>query len=138
REPAGLPDGRAAAGGATREARARTVARCAQNCAAQISGAPADHGFQPCLLHRSAPTARSTAADPRTCARARRGIHSRAGPVPVTLNSLRSEIRWAVEAAEDKQAVDITVLKLAGTGAFAEYFLLCSGQSHPQIQAIAD
>jgi ribosome-associated protein len=56
----------------------------------------------------------------------------------VTLNSLRSEIRWAVEAAQDKQAVDITALKLAGTGAFAEYFLLCSGQSHPQIQAIAD
>jgi ribosome-associated protein len=56
----------------------------------------------------------------------------------VKLNSLRSEIRWAVEAAQDKQAVDITVLKLAGTGAFAEYFLLCSGQSHPQIQAIAD
>ena len=56
----------------------------------------------------------------------------------MTLNSLRSEIRWAVEAAQDKQAVDITVLKLAGTGAFAEYFLLCSGQSHPQIQAIAD
>ncbi len=56
----------------------------------------------------------------------------------MTLNSLRSEIRWAVEAAQDKQAVDITALKLAGTGAFAEYFLLCSGQSHPQIQAIAD
>jgi ribosome-associated protein len=56
----------------------------------------------------------------------------------VTLNSLRSEIRWAVEAAQDKQAVDITVLKLSGTGAFAEYFLLCSGQIHPQIQAISE
>ena len=56
----------------------------------------------------------------------------------MTLNSLRSEIRWAVEAAQDKQAVDITVLRLSGTGAFADYFLLCSGQSHPQIQAIAD
>jgi ribosome-associated protein len=56
----------------------------------------------------------------------------------VTLNSLRTEVRWAAEAAQDKHAVDITVLKLSGTGAFAEYFLLCSGQSHPQIQAIAD
>jgi ribosome-associated protein len=56
----------------------------------------------------------------------------------VTLNSLRSEVRWAVEAAQDKQAVDITVLRLSGTGAFADFFLLCSGQSHPQIQAIAD
>ena len=38
------------------------------------------------------------------------------------LENLRSEIRWAVEAAQEKQAVDITVLKLPG--AFAEYFLL--------------
>jgi ribosome-associated protein len=54
----------------------------------------------------------------------------------VTLDNLRPEVRWAVEAAQEKQAVDITVLKL--TGAFAEYFLLCSGQSTPQLQAISD
>ena len=34
--------------------------------------------------------------------------------------------------------MDITVLKLAGVGAFAEYFLLCSGNSQPQIQAIGE
>jgi ribosome-associated protein len=56
----------------------------------------------------------------------------------VTSNSLRQEIRWAVEAAQDKQAVDITALKLSGAGAFVEYFLLCSGTSSPQIQAICD
>ncbi|MGA8367483.1 MAG: ribosome silencing factor [Candidatus Acidiferrales bacterium] len=56
----------------------------------------------------------------------------------MTLNPLRAEIRWAVEAAQDKQAVDITVLRLTGVGAFAEYFLLCSGRSHPQIQAIGE
>ena len=55
----------------------------------------------------------------------------------MTLEKLRPEIRRAVEAAQDKQAVDITVLKLAGA-AFAEYFLLCSGQSQPQIQAIGE
>ena len=54
----------------------------------------------------------------------------------MTSNSLRPEIRWAVEAAQDKQAVDVTVLNLSGAGAFAEYFLLCSGHSQPQIQAI--
>jgi ribosome-associated protein len=54
----------------------------------------------------------------------------------VKLDTLRPEIRWAVEAAQDKQAVDITVLKL--DGAFAEYFLVCSGQSTPQLQAIAE
>jgi ribosome-associated protein len=52
--------------------------------------------------------------------------------------NLRSEIRAAVEAAQDKQAVDITVLKLPGAGAFAEYFLLCSGRSQPQIKAISE
>ncbi len=56
----------------------------------------------------------------------------------MTINSLRPEIRAAVEAAQDKQAVDITVLNLSGAGAFAEYFLLCSGQSQPQIQAIGE
>jgi ribosome-associated protein len=54
----------------------------------------------------------------------------------VTVDNFRPEIRWAVEAAQEKQAVDITVLRL--TGAFAEYFLLCSGQSTPQLQAISD
>ena len=56
----------------------------------------------------------------------------------MTLDSLRKEVRWAVEAAQEKQAVDITVLKLAGAGSFAEYFLLCSGRSQPQIKAISD
>jgi len=53
-------------------------------------------------------------------------------------NSLRPEVLAAVEAAHDKQAFDVTVLKLTGTGAFAEYFLLCSGSSQPQLRAIAD
>jgi ribosome-associated protein len=56
----------------------------------------------------------------------------------VNLSSLRPEIRLAVEAAQDKQAESLTVLKLPGTGAFAEYFLLCSGQSQPQLRAIGE
>jgi len=56
----------------------------------------------------------------------------------VTQESLRPEIRWAVEAAQNKQAVDVTVLNFAGLGAFAESFLVCSGTSARQIQAIAE
>ncbi|HXX43843.1 MAG TPA: ribosome silencing factor [Candidatus Acidoferrales bacterium] len=41
-----------------------------------------------------------------------------------------------MEAAQDKQAVDVTVLKLVG--AFADYFLLASGRSQPQIKAISE
>jgi ribosome-associated protein len=51
-------------------------------------------------------------------------------------DTLRPELLWAVQAAQEKQAVDITVLKL--TGAFAEYFMLCSGHSTPQLRAISD
>jgi ribosome-associated protein len=54
------------------------------------------------------------------------------------LSSLRPEVRLAVEAAQDKQAGAITVLDLQGTGAFAEYFIVCSGESTPQLRAIAD
>jgi ribosome-associated protein len=54
----------------------------------------------------------------------------------VTQDTLRPEIRWAVEAAQDKQAIDITVLKLSG--AFADYFVLASGHSQPQIKAISE
>ncbi len=55
----------------------------------------------------------------------------------MTNKPLHAEILWAVEAAQDKQAVDVTVLNLSDAGAFAEYFLLCSGESTPQIHAIA-
>ena len=51
-------------------------------------------------------------------------------------DTLHPEILWSVEAAQDKQAGSITVLKLSG--AFAEYFLLCTGESTPQLQAISD
>ncbi|MGA9885081.1 MAG: ribosome silencing factor [Candidatus Acidiferrales bacterium] len=51
---------------------------------------------------------------------------------------LQPEVRAAVEAAQDKQASDITVLNLSSASAFADYFLLCSGQSSPQLHAIAE
>jgi ribosome-associated protein len=54
------------------------------------------------------------------------------------INSIDNDVRLAVEAAQDKQALDITVLNLREAGAFADYFLLCSGSSGPQIQAIGE
>ncbi len=54
------------------------------------------------------------------------------------LADLQPEVRAAVEAAQDKQASDITVLNLTGASAFADYFVLCSGQSAPQLHAIAE
>jgi len=54
------------------------------------------------------------------------------------MNSLDSDVRLAVEAAQDKQALDISVLDLRRSGGFADYFILCSGSSAPQMQAISD
>lgn len=56
----------------------------------------------------------------------------------MSLESLRPELRWAIEAAQNKQAMDVTVLNFAGLSAFVESFLVCSGTSARQIQAIAE
>ena len=44
----------------------------------------------------------------------------------------------AVEAASDKQAIDITLLDTQGVCSFADYFVICSGDSERQIKAIYD
>jgi len=43
-----------------------------------------------------------------------------------------------VEAASDKQASDIVLLDAQGVCSFADYFVVCSGDSERQIQAIFD
>ena len=45
-------------------------------------------------------------------------------------------VRLAAEAAQEKKAGAITVLDLSGLGAFTEYFVICTGYSTPQLQAI--
>jgi ribosome-associated protein len=56
----------------------------------------------------------------------------------VTAEPVRPELRWAIEAAQDKQAAAITLLDLSGLSAFTEAFLLCTGFSTPQVEAIAE
>jgi len=46
--------------------------------------------------------------------------------------------RKAVEAANDKQASNIVLLDARGVCSFADYFMICSGDSDRQIQAIYD
>ncbi|HKV23263.1 MAG TPA: ribosome silencing factor [Candidatus Acidoferrum sp.] len=52
------------------------------------------------------------------------------------LESLPQGVRLAVEAAQNKKASGITVLDLSGVGAFTDYFVICTGFSTPQVQAI--
>ena len=56
----------------------------------------------------------------------------------MTAHTLRPELRCAVEAARAKQAQDVALFDLRALGAFTDYFLVCTGLSHPQIGAIAD
>ena len=53
-------------------------------------------------------------------------------------DSLRRELRVAIEAALEKQAAEVTLLDLAGLSAFTDYFLLCTGFSARQVDAICD
>ena len=52
------------------------------------------------------------------------------------LESLPPGVRLAVEAAQEKKAAGITVLDLTAAGAFTDYFVVCTGFSTPQVQAI--
>src|SRR5437879_13228298 len=54
----------------------------------------------------------------------------------MTLESLPEGVLLAVEAAQEKRAAGITVLDLTAAGAFTDYFIVCTGFSTPQVQAI--
>ncbi|MGH9323981.1 MAG: ribosome silencing factor [Vicinamibacteria bacterium] len=56
----------------------------------------------------------------------------------LSLSTLDPVLRIAVEAARDKKALDILVLDLQGLASFTDYFLICSGTSHRQLETIAD
>lgn len=51
-------------------------------------------------------------------------------------DTLPQGVRLAVEAAQEKKAAAVTVLDLSEAGAFTEYFVICTGFSTPQVQAI--
>ncbi len=56
----------------------------------------------------------------------------------MNLESLPQGVRLAIEAAQSKKAGGITVLNLSGHAAFTEYFVICTGHSTPQLQAICN
>ncbi len=54
-------------------------------------------------------------------------------------NDLKHQVIEAILACQDKQAEDVAVLELEkDSGAFTDYFVMCSGTNPRQIQAIAD
>jgi len=54
-------------------------------------------------------------------------------------NALKRQVNEAILACQDKKAEQVTILELEqGSGAFTDYFVVCSGTNPRQIQAIAD
>ncbi len=54
-------------------------------------------------------------------------------------NNSKKQLSAALIACQDKKAEDITLLEMDQTsGAFTDYFLICSGTNPRQIQAISD
>ena len=51
---------------------------------------------------------------------------------------MNEALRIAVNAADDKKAGDLVILDISKITSFANYFLLCTGDSSRQMQAIAD
>ena len=56
----------------------------------------------------------------------------------MSTETVRPELLSAIEAAQNKKAGAITLLDLTGLGAFTDYFLLLTGYSTPQVEAISD
>lgn len=54
-------------------------------------------------------------------------------------NNLKRQVSEAIRACQEKKAEEISVLELEqGSGAFTDYFVVCSGTNPRQIQAISD
>jgi ribosome-associated protein len=51
----------------------------------------------------------------------------------------KKQVADAIQACLDKKAEEISILEMEkGSGAFTDYFVLCSGTNPRQVQAIAD
>ena len=65
-------------------------------------------------------------------------IETKPETVTIQMLDVFDKVKVAVAAAEDKKASEVTVLKLIEVTTFADYFVICSGNSARQVQAIAD
>lgn len=54
-------------------------------------------------------------------------------------SELKKQVSAAIQACLEKKAEELTILEMEkGSGAFTDYFVLCSGTNPKQVQAIAD
>ena len=54
-------------------------------------------------------------------------------------SELKKQVNAAIQACLDKKAEELSILEMEkGSGAFTDYFVLCSGTNPRQVQAISD
>ena len=54
-------------------------------------------------------------------------------------SELKQQVAAAIQACLEKKAEELSILEMEkGSGAFTDYFVLCSGTNPRQVQAIAD
>ena len=54
-------------------------------------------------------------------------------------SDLKKQVSAAIQACLEKKAEELSILEMEkGSGAFTDYFVLCSGTNPRQVQAIAD
>jgi ribosome-associated protein len=63
---------------------------------------------------------------------------SSAPKAKVATPRLPADLKLAIKCAQDKQAIDLTVLDLRKASAFTDFFVVCTGANTKQVQAIAD
>jgi ribosome-associated protein len=73
-----------------------------------------------------------------TRSKARLGLPARETPPPADGRASLEVARRVVELAEDKKAADIVLLDLGELTTLADAFVICSGGSERQLDAIAD
>jgi ribosome-associated protein len=54
----------------------------------------------------------------------------------VTSIEITKELQLVIDSVQEKKAEDVTVLDLQKATSFTDYFVICSGQSEPQIRTI--
>jgi len=69
---------------------------------------------------------------------ARKVVAKKAAPKKPATPRLPADLKLAIACAQDKQAIDLTVLDSRNASAFTDFFVVCTGANTKQVQAIAD
>jgi ribosome-associated protein len=66
------------------------------------------------------------------------GLPARDEPIPIDDQAALALARRVVDVAADKKASDVLLLQVSALTTLADYFVICSGGSERQLDAIAD